>query len=240
MRVWLVAVWLVPSIITIGGAATIDGATSRVSDRAPAAQQPAGVALPKDIRKAIDDRWHGWELAKLDSQALACRHDASGSPAVVQGDLDDDGRPDSALLIKTAQGVRLVAALTRVDEVLLFEVDSLGNAASDGFLKLEPQGAKFSTPDGLVEDYFPADTLTVSRCAGPRVAYFWTGLGFDKIEIPDAVSGGLAQDRFEIDRLSRPQRGPQISDVPESSRRGANREVLRVEAPFNLLPRQRR
>jgi hypothetical protein len=227
MRVWPASAWLATSILMTG-----------LADVALLGRQSTGVALQKDIRKALDEQWHGWELATVDARALACRPDGSASPAVVQGDFDDDGRGDAALLIKTSQGVRLVAAFTRVDDVLVFDVDSLGDTTADGYLGLEPRGAKFINPHTNLDDYFGADTPAVYRCDGSRVAYLWSGVGFTKLEIPEGALTHLAQHRLEIDGLPRPQLRPEISDVLESSGRGADREVLRVEAPLDLLPCQ--
>src|SRR5262245_41650416 len=186
-------IWLTTSILITGFA------------HAPSqARQSTGVALQKDIRKALDDQWHGWELADVDVQALACRHEASGSPAVVQGDFDDDGRGDAALLIKTSRGVRLVAAFTRVDDVLVFDVDSPGDAMANSYLGLEPRGARFINPHNNFDDYFATDTPALYRCDGSRVAYLWSGLGFTKLEIPGGRLSHLAQHRLEIHGLSRP------------------------------------
>jgi len=176
------------------------------------AQQEQGTAnadLPKNVRKALDDRWKGWQLATVDPQALACRpKDAPPPSVVVKGDLDGDGHPDTAFLIKTSQGVRLVAAITRVDDIYLVEVDSLGSTAADGVLALEPRGAKFSYPDLPVDEFYPADTLTISRCGQPTTAYFWLGLEFSKVVLRSTSdvqgSPGRPQDPREIDGLPRP------------------------------------
>jgi hypothetical protein len=205
----------------------------------------AGVDLPKNVRKALDDRWKGWQLATIDPQAVSCRPTNAAAPSVVvQGDLDGDGHPDTAFLIKTSQGVRLVAAITRVDDIELVEVDSLGNDSANGVLALEPRGAKFSYPDLAVDDFFPADTLTISRCGQPITAYFWLGLEFSKVELRstgDAQgSPGISQDAGEIDRLSRPQARPEVADVFESRGRRPDRELARVEPALDLLPGHRR
>jgi hypothetical protein len=172
-------------------------------------QRAASADISKTVRKALDDRWKGWQLATVDPQALSCRpKDAAPPPVVVQGDLDGDGHPDTAFLIKTSQGVRLVAAITRVDDIVLVEVDSLGADAANGVLTLEPRGAKFSYPDLSVDDFFPADTLTISRCGQPTVAYFWLGLEFSKVELRSTgdVQGspGVPEDAREVHWPSRP------------------------------------
>jgi hypothetical protein len=149
-----------------------------------AAQKSGGVALPKIARKALDAKWKGWQLATMDPQSQSCRGDGGESPVVLQGDFDDDGRLDTALAIKTAQGVRLVAAMARVQETLLYDIDSLGDAAASGYLGLERRGTKFTNPNTKLDDYFAADTLTVYRCGQPRTAHIWTGLGFSKVTIP--------------------------------------------------------
>lgn len=145
----------------------------------PLGAQSGESDVPKAARKLLADKWKGWRLAPLDPQALACQRDGQPS-AVAQGDFDGDGRADLALAVSTPAGARLAVVLSRLEDGVLYDVDALGDASASAWLSVQRRGARFRRPGEVVDDYFPAATLTAQRCAGPRTAYFWNGLGFKK------------------------------------------------------------
>lgn len=140
----------------------------------------SGVALPKAVRNQLNDRFKGWTLATVENTG-ACAATLNGrSPSFVRADLNGDGTEDVALQIATADGVRIVAVISRLyDDVLLVEVDQVAGAASD-VLGFAPRGKKYLRTDLFQVDYFSTDTLTASRCGEGATAYFWTGTGFLK------------------------------------------------------------
>jgi hypothetical protein len=142
----------------------------------------AGLVLPKFTKKALDDRFKGWELAAADSQTAACRPDGGGSPVFVQADFNGDGAPDVALAVKTGDGVRLIAVLARVEDGTVVDVDTLDMAGA--YLSVEKRGTKFKDPVYGLDDYFAADTLAVRRCGQPTTIYRWDGAAFEKVVIP--------------------------------------------------------
>jgi hypothetical protein len=145
-----------------------------------AAQKADGATIPKAARKALDERWKGWQLATIDPQAASCAQDGHAPSALIPGDFDGDGRPDVALAVKTRHGVRLAAVLSRENDTIVYDIDSLGDAAANVSVGVEHRGTKFINPRSMLVDYFPADTLTTSRCGQGRTGYFWTGSGFSK------------------------------------------------------------
>lgn len=142
-----------------------------------------GASLSKTTRKALDNTFKKWQPANVDPQSAACRREAGPPPALVQADLNGDGQPDVALALKAADGVHLVVVFERLADSIVVDVDRLGQDAADGYLMIEPRGSSYSK-DGL-EDYFTANTLAVYRCGQPRTVYFWSGLGFRKLVLPD-------------------------------------------------------
>ena len=145
----------------------------------PAPPQAGDAAVPKAARKLLDEKWKGWRLASLDPQATSCHMDGQFAP-VVQADLDGDGRPDVAVAVTTAKGVRLAAIFNRQHDSVLQDIDAIGDTAAAGWIDAARRGTKFRRAGSTVDDYFSTDTLIVKPCSGPRTAYFWTGLGFSK------------------------------------------------------------
>jgi hypothetical protein len=142
------------------------------------AASPAA-AVPKAVLKLLDERWKGWRLATVDNVG-ACAATLNGrSPSFVRADLNGDGTEDVALQIATDDGIRIIAAISRMnDDVELIEVDQVSGAPE--VLGFAQRGKKFS-PDDLAQfDYFGVDTLTTSRCEKTTTAYFWMGASFRK------------------------------------------------------------
>jgi hypothetical protein len=140
----------------------------------------AGAAIPKFARKALDDRFKGWELAAVDAQATACRTDGGELPAIVQADFNSDGEPDVALAVRTGDDVRLIAVLARVEDSTVVVVDSIGHDMAGAYLTVEKRGTKFKDPIYGLDDYFTNDTLAVHRCGEQTTIYRWDGAAFEK------------------------------------------------------------
>jgi hypothetical protein len=141
------------------------------------------VPLSKEGRKALDAQFKGWQLAPIDSQGTSCPHSDGGAASFAQGDFNNDGKPDTALAIKTADGsVRLVVVFDRMEDDMVATVDSLGQGSAAGVLGVAKRGAAYKNSEGLVDSY-ASDTLTFTTCGGPQAAYLWNGLGFQKVEL---------------------------------------------------------
>jgi len=147
--------------------------TARQEDAAP-----ASFATSKIARKAVDGKFKKWGVATIDPKAAACATDGP-PPRAIEGDFNSDGTPDAAAAIKVADGVHLVAVLNRVEDALVIDLDTVGQAAADGFLVLRKRGDKYTDSTGL-QDFLPADTITFVRCGQPTVAYLWSGTSFRK------------------------------------------------------------
>ncbi|HEX5215011.1 MAG TPA: hypothetical protein VFV98_06080, partial [Vicinamibacterales bacterium] len=143
----------------------------------PAAQDPAApIDLRKAVQKALDKRWKSWTVAPL-----TCSHDGqpSGAAPILDGDYNSDGAPDAAFVLTTDKGARLVVAINRIEDVDVYEVDALPADVAVS-VNLRRRGTKYFRKDMAVDQYFGADALTVSPCAGSgdTVAYIFTGAGF--------------------------------------------------------------
>ena len=91
------------------------------------------------------------------------------------GDFDGDGVQDLALRVQRGDGVHIVAAFVHTYVYVLQDV--VGNAASS-MLSVRPRGALYRVPDSVVDHYLGADTLVLTPCGQPPVAYIWTGASF--------------------------------------------------------------
>ena len=128
----------------------------------------------------IDERWKGAQVV----QAAACPQGGAAS-SVVAGDLNGDGRIDLALRVQAADGLHLVVALTRTDDYDLWEITK-GVPGGNVQLTVKPRGMRYYRKDSTLDNYFPADTLTVTPCGQPSVAFYWTGNSFDPMPLSDA------------------------------------------------------
>ena len=169
------------ALVLVALAATADGSLLLAQE---GTTPPTGVMLSKSAKKALDAQFKCWELAPVDPQAAACRRDGGGSPAVVQADFNSDGQQDAALAVKVGDDVRLVVILSRLEDSILVNVDSVGRGTAGASLGIEKRGTKFKNQTSGLEDYFSADTLAVYRCGQPKTAYFWAGSGFTKVVLP--------------------------------------------------------
>ncbi len=150
----------------------------------------SGVAVPAMAADLISQQWKSWSLATTDPQAIACRTSGDAPGAMVQGDFDGDGRPDVALAVKTPQGVRLVAVLSRLEDGRLFDVNALGDAQATAALGVARRGSSYRNPLADLDEYFATDTPTTERCGQPgRTAYFWNGAGFTKQALAGSTPG---------------------------------------------------
>ena len=138
--------------------------------------------LDEKVRDALDDAFDDWGIAAIEPSRAAC---VSGETpaAIVRGDFNSDGRPDAALALAVEGTVHLVVVLERVDDSTVIDIETLGQSAADGYLRVEPRGSTYTDARGL-EDYFSADTLAVHRCGQPATVYFWSGLDFRKQSLP--------------------------------------------------------
>lgn len=152
----------------------------------PAAQGAAAttIDLRKSVLKALDKRWKSWTLAPL-----TCRNDGQpgAAAAIVNGDYNSDGNMDAAFAVATDNGSRLVVALNRIEDVEIYDVDAL---PADGAVsvQLRKRGTKYFRKGINVDQYFGADALAVSPCAGSGdvAAYSFTGTGFRR----EVIAGG--------------------------------------------------
>jgi len=146
------------------------------------AQQAAvpGVTLDlsDDAEDALTGAFPDWRLAPIDA-AAACVENGPGV-ARVDADFDGDGTPDIALLVATAEGVRLVVLLARQDRFALLDVDQVGTTAATGSLAVASRGSAFVSSLTGITDYYSNATIAVVSC-GATTAYTWAGLGFRKI-----------------------------------------------------------
>ena len=169
---WLLAIAIVAALLP---------ATPAAQDAAPA------IDLRKSVQKALDKRWKAWKLTPL-----TCRHDGQpgAAAAIVDGDYNSDGYMDAAFAITTDKGSRLVVALNRIDDVEIYDVDAL---PADGgvSVQLRKRGTKYFRKGITVDQYFGADALTVSPCAGSGdiAAYSYTGTGFRREVIVGGAGG---------------------------------------------------
>ncbi len=142
---------------------------------------PAAFALPKAAKEALNNAFDHWQAVGVDPQAPCAGKTAPAS--AVQGDFNSDGQTDVALTIKTDKGVRLVAVLQRTGGSIVVDIDGLGTGAAEGAPAIGERGSSFANPESRLKDVYSADTLLVTRCAGPSSAYLWTGLGFRRVDL---------------------------------------------------------
>jgi len=140
---------------------------------------PAVPGLSKAVKSALDEKYKKWTVATVDASAAACRQDGGAAPSSLQADFNSDGLPDLALAIKTADGVHLVVAFTRAIDVLIVDVEKLGDNAADGYLGVEKHGTEIKDELGM-RDFLTSDTLAVFRCGQPRTLYLWQAGQFAK------------------------------------------------------------
>jgi hypothetical protein len=145
--------------------------------------QTAPPTLSKDARNALKDKWPGWQLAEIDVQGNSACLDARAPSPVVQADIDSDGHPDVAAAIRTAQGVRLVALISRPGHYDTYDIDALGDTVSAAFLGIQPRGSSFRKVGEWIDHFYSADTLAAYQCGKPTAAYLWNGFRFLKIMV---------------------------------------------------------
>jgi hypothetical protein len=126
-------------------------------------------------------RWPGWQPAVLDPQVASCAGGQKDRPLLVEYDADGDGASDVAIAVQTGGGTRLVVIMNRSWDSDVYDVDSLGGAAANGFLGVMPRGRRFTNPATQIDDYFSNPTITATRCGEPVAAYRWNGTGFAKV-----------------------------------------------------------
>jgi hypothetical protein len=137
--------------------------------------------VPKLLEKALDDEFRGWRLATFAGDA-ACQAQAGQSPWAIMGDFNSDGQSDRALVIETAEGLAIVAALRGLDAFRVHKVDTVAAGSAARYLRLEARGHKFPSGVAGVDDHFSHETLAAYTCGGTeRVAYVWTGAGFKRV-----------------------------------------------------------
>jgi hypothetical protein len=142
---------------------------------------PLPPEISKERRAAIDDVFEDWQVAAIDPQSTSCRQNGAPAPALIEGDFNSDGLSDLAVLVKTASGVRLVTVMARVKENNVIDVDAMGDGAAAGILAVAPRGKAYKVAGDKFDDYFTADTLTVTPCGQSTTAYLWNGFAFRKI-----------------------------------------------------------
>ena len=145
-----------------------------VTSAAQKATKP--VDLRAAVLKALDKRWKPWTLAPL-----TCPTGGQAGPAapILDGDYNSDNQPDAAFAVTTDKGAFLVAAINRIEDIDLYQVDALpaGGAVS---VQLRKRGTKYFRKDLPFDQYFGVDVLTVAPCAGGGdvTAYQFTGTEF--------------------------------------------------------------
>ena len=138
-------------------------------------------ALSSDARQALTRRWPKWQLAVLDPQVATCASGQTDLPLLVELDADGDSASDVGVAIQTGEATRLVVILNRGWDTVVYDVDSLGGAAANGFLGVVTRGRRFMNPATNMDDYFSNPTVMATRCGEPALAYRWTGVGFEKV-----------------------------------------------------------
>lgn len=138
-------------------------------------------ALSSDAREALRRRWPKWQLAALDPQVPACASGQKDLPLLVELDADGDSASDVGVAIQTGEGTRLVVILSRAWDTDIYDIDTLGGAAANGFLGVVPRGRRYTNPATNLDDYFSNPTVMATRCGEPALAYRWTGVGFEKV-----------------------------------------------------------
>ena len=138
-------------------------------------------ALSSDAREALTRRWPKWQLAALDPQVASCAAGQKEMPLFVELDADGDSAPDVGLAVQTGEATRLVVILNRAWDTDVYDIDSLGGAAANGFLGVVTRGRRYMNPATKLDDYFSNPTVMATRCGKPALAYRWTGVGFEKV-----------------------------------------------------------
>ena len=167
--------WLFLAIVIV---AALLPATVAAQDAAPA------IDLRKSVQKALDKRWKSWKLTPM-----TCRNDGqpAATAALLDGDYNSDGQMDAAFAVTTDKGSYLVVALNRIDDVEIYEVGAL---PADGgvSVQIRKRGTKYFRKGNTVDQYFGADALAVSPCAGGGdvTAYSFIGTGFRR----EVIAGG--------------------------------------------------
>jgi hypothetical protein len=158
-------------LLLVVSSAGVDAAQAPVS-------QAGGAALPKRASDVLDERFKDWRLASIESAGDACLARLAGrSPSFAEADLTGDGTMDYALQIATAEGVRVVALIGRLRDFTLTEVVQPA-PASNRILEIRRRGTRFRDVGAAVDDFFGADTITMTECGNSVTAYIWTGAGF--------------------------------------------------------------
>jgi hypothetical protein len=157
------------------------------------AAPPTAVELPETIRDAIEDKFEkaeklekvkvfkDWRVANVDAQRAPCWRDSGAPPAVVQGDINGDDRPDYAVLVQGSGRTQLVAVLDRVAVPMVIDIDSAPSA--DAYLVMGKRGQPYGDPENQIKEFFTNDTVLLQRCGQPRDAYFWNGFSFRKVSL---------------------------------------------------------
>lgn len=143
---------------------------------------PDGTTVPREVRRLVTARWKG---ARIETPAAAaCNGGESTSEArpFTTGDFDGDGATDIALWAVTRDGPRLAVALARLGGYSLREVTPAATPTV-GPISIRSRGARYHRADSTMDWYFGADTLVVSPCGAPPVAYLWSGFGFDPVAL---------------------------------------------------------
>jgi hypothetical protein len=152
-------------------------ATSVAFAQAPAGQS-GGAALPKRASEVLDKRFKDWRLASVEPGTDSCLKNLAGqSPSFAEADLTGDGTIDYALQIATTDGVLVVALIGRLRDFTVNEVVPAG-PASNRVLEIRKRGTRFREPGAAVDDFFGADTITLTECGKATTAYLWTGAEF--------------------------------------------------------------
>ena len=176
IRVILVLVFMA------GCAAPTAQRTTAAPASAPATTGPP--VLPELARKAIDEKYKQWDLARV-VPAGSCQDRLGPSPNLISGDFNDDGFTDYGAWIATSGGVRLIALMGWLSDYQVYELETLPDTTAPRFLGLEKRGTKFSNPKTKLEDYFSQNTLTTYSCGKDRIVYLWVGFHFEREVLPD-------------------------------------------------------
>jgi hypothetical protein len=140
-------------------------------------------ALPLLVRKMLDKKYKGWQLATV-APAGGCGDRMGDSPAIVTADFNSDGFPDWGILIRTSAGVKLLAVMAWQEDFRIFELETSSDATAARFLGVDHRGAKFLNPQTALDDYFANETLFTASCGKDQVAYLWVGFNFIRAVLP--------------------------------------------------------
>jgi hypothetical protein len=157
--------------------AACTGVLGAMATGAEALTQEPPAVLTKAIRKQLDAQLPGWTVAA----APACA--AGANP--VTSDIDFDRSIDVAMVVDTPGGEpHIVVAMPRVvDGARAFDLGPLSAIAGATHVVVLPQGRPVRWPGAMLDDYLSGPTFAAASCAGPVVAFVWTGYGFRTVPV---------------------------------------------------------